>query len=390
MVGRSKQEKLDRLIGEVARGERTLAGISDPELREAVRIALRLHKDSEDLRGPDDYARMRMRVRVMAGLRPRAPTLFDNAWTALWYLGRPAPYIARAVVISSLVVAMGLGATLASADSLPDDALYPVKIAAESVRLALAGTPADRAAVELSMAEHRLAEAEHLAMSGRRSDALVASAIYTLHIAQAAAEISTQDDSASVGAQLETSFNAQRERAQRLATTLLADTSASSRGADVLAMIAASSMAPGETGAERVAETAAALATDLADAAESEAEADAIAFEEEQQSATAPDTRVDAAPEARDPLATANVRAAATTSPARTATTRTAATATPRAATATSRVASTTARATPRPTPDARASDNAKAARKAADQARAAAEKLKQALAKLKNQKEHH
>lgn len=386
MVGRSKQEKLDRLIGEVARGDRSLSGINDPELREAVRIALRLHKDSEDLRGPDDYARMRMRVRVMAGLRPRAPTLFDNAWTALWYLGRPAPYLARAIVISSLVLAICLGATVASADSLPDDALYPVKIAAEGIRLALAGSSADRAAVELSMAEHRLAEAERLAMSGRRSDALVASAIYTAHIAQAAAEISTQDDSASVGAQLETSFNAQRERAQKLATTLFADTSASSRGADVLAMIAAPSMAPGETGAERVAETAAALATDLADAAESEAEADAIAYDEEQ---SASDVQsLDAMPEAHDPLASANVRAAPTT-PARTATTRATATPASRATTATSRATTTTTRATPRPTPDARASENAKAARKAADQARAAAEKLKQALAKLKNQKEH-
>ena len=379
MVGRNKQETLDRLIGEVSRGERTLAGIADRDLREAVRIALRLHDDGEDLSAPSDYVRMRMRARIMAGLRPRAPTLRDNAWTALWYLGRPAPYIARAIVIVVLIVSAGMGATLASADSLPDDAMYPVKIAGEGVRLALAGAPEDRAAVELSIAEHRLAEAEKLAVSGRRSDALVASAVYSAHIAAAAAELSAEADRASVGPQLESSFNAQRERAQKLAVELAGE-GGSPGGAQVLAMIAAPTMAPGTTDVERVAETAAALASDLADAAESDAAAEAIAFEEEQQDAVVPDANVDAAPESRGPSASSVGVAVRTAAPRATtasthATTRTAATA--------------TQRATPHATPNARASDNAKAARKAADQARAAAEKLRQALQKAKEKRDH-
>jgi hypothetical protein len=377
VVGRSKQQKLDRLIGEVARGEQTLAGISDPELREGVRIALRLHKDAEDLPGRDEYMRMRMRARVMAGLRPRAPTLRDNAWTALWYLGRPAPYIVRAVALSALIVAAGMGATVASADSLPDDLLYPVKIAAEGVRLALAGAPQDRAAVELSIAEHRLVEAERLAMNGRVSDARVASAVYGAHIAAAAAELSTEDEDSAVVAQLESSFTAQRERAQRLAATLAADQD-SARAAEVLAMIASPTMAPGLTQVERVAETAASLATDLADAAEDEA-ADA-AFEEERQEAAAPQTSLDAPRESTTPRASANVRQIAPTATARNATDG-------RATTSPQSRAGPSA--TPRATADAKASNNARAARKAAEQARAAAERLKQALLKAKEKKDH-
>jgi hypothetical protein len=384
VVGRSKQERLDSLIGEVARGERTLAEIGDPELREAVRLALRLHEDAADLRTPDEYTRMRMRARIMSGLRPRAPSLRENAWTALWYLGRPAPYIARAIAISAFLVLTGMGATLASADALPDDLLYSVKIAGESMRLALATKPEDRAGVELSIAEHRLAEAERLALSGRTSDALVASAVYSWHIASAAAELAGHEDS-TVGAQLESSFNAQRDRAQRLAESLSSDREYT-RAAAVIAMIATPTMAPGLTEIERVAETAASLADDFAAAAEHEA---ASSFQEEQTEADGP-ASLDAQPQTHQPLATVPSLTADTGARATTSDTG----GTPRSVTASPRrsgdrqSASTSTRATGKSVvriSEARASDNAKAARRAAEQARAAAEKLKKALQLLKD-----
>ena len=331
MVGRSEQTKLDGLIQEVARGQRTLQGIHDARLRESVRVALRMHEDAPS--GPDEYTRRRMRARVMSRLRPHRPTMRDNAWAALWYLGRPAPYIVRSVALAAILVCTGLGATITSAESLPDDVLYPVKLAAESVRLALAGASEDRAAVELTIAEHRLVEAEKLAASGRSSEALVASAVYSEHIASAALELAPQaDESVSVNAQFEQSFSAQRERAQALATILSLD-EISARGAQVLAMIASPTLAPGRTQVERVAETAASMAFDFADAADEE-------------------------------MAEIPARTAA---PAR-------ANASPRA---------TTTAASHATTP-ARASDTAKATRKAADRARASADKLKQTLKELR------
>jgi len=135
-----------------------------------------------------------------------------------------------------------------------------------------------------------------------------------------------------VNAQFEQSFSAQRERAQALATILSLDES-SAKGAQVLAMIASPTLAPGRTQVERVAETAASMAVDIADAADVEM-------------AEAP---------------------APTAAPAR-------ANASPRPTTSASSHA----------TSPARASDTAKAARKAADKARAAAEKLKQTLKELR------
>lgn len=265
MVGRNGQKRLDQLIDAVARGERRLSSIADPKLREAVRLALNLHQDAPV--APDAYAKRRMRARVMAGLEPRRPSLLDTAWTALELLARPAPYIVRGVAVVSVLVCLSMGAIVASADSLPDDVFYPVKIATEQVRLALADAPGDRAGVELSIASHRLSEAEKLASTGRTSDALVASALYSQHIASAAAELAPQDDGTDLGAQLETSFKAQRDRAQALAVTLASDVK-SSRAAQILALIASPTYAPGQSKIEQVAVTAASVAQQLSAAAD--------------------------------------------------------------------------------------------------------------------------
>jgi len=170
-------------------------------------------------------------------------------------------------VAVSIVASLSMGAIVASADTLPDDLLYPLKLATEQVRLALADAPGDRASVELSIASHRLTEAEKLATTGRTSDALVASALFSQHIASAAAELAPQDDETDFGAQLETSFKAQRDRAQALAVTLASDVR-SSRGAQILALIATPTYAPGQSKLEQVAVTAASVAQQLSAAAD--------------------------------------------------------------------------------------------------------------------------
>jgi hypothetical protein len=359
VVGRDRQRQLERLIREVSRGERDLGSIRDEGLREAVRTALRLHKESRAV--PDAYTKARMRARVMAGLRPRKPTLRDNAWTALELLARPAPYIVRAIALASVLLTLGMGAVVASADTLPDDLLYPVKIASEQVRLALADAPGDRAGVELSIAEHRLSEAEKLAGSGRTSDALVASAMFSQHIASAAAELGPQPET-ELGVQLESAFNAQRERAQTLAGSLSTDVK-SARGAQVLALIAAPT-APGATRLERVAETAASLAGVLANAADAAAAESAnIATPPPSGAATRSDTpRAVLAPRVETPRVSQTQQGTPTT---------------PTGATATPTEAPTPTAAQTR---DPRAADAAKITRKAADDARAAANKLKQTL----------
>jgi hypothetical protein len=265
VVGADRPEKLDRLIESVARGERELASVGDAKLREAVRVALRMHKNAPS--GLDALARARMRDRVLGSVRPRRPTLADRAAVAFAMLAKPAPFAVRAIVVVALLVATVAGATVAGADTLPDDPLYSLKLAGEDLRLTLARSAEDRAAVQLSIAEHRLAEAEALATSGRDEDALVASSTYSQQIAEAAAELADleelQPEVVALVTQLDDRFNEQRSRLQLLATRLSADPT-TLRASEILAVVAAPTLAPGLVGVQRIAETAAGVAEDLA------------------------------------------------------------------------------------------------------------------------------
>jgi hypothetical protein len=249
----------------VARGERELASIRDAKLRDAVRVALRMHMSAQS--GLDAQARARMRDRVLSSVRPRRPNLADRSVIALEMLAKPAPYAVRMIAVTALCVATVAGATVAGADTLPNDPLYSWKIAGEDLRLTLALNAGDRANVQLSIAEHRLAEAEALATSGRDEDALVASSTYSQQIAEAAAELAELEELrpevVAMVAQLDGRFNEQRSRLQQLATKLSADPT-TLRASEIMAVVAAPTLAPGLLGVQRIAETAAGVAEDLA------------------------------------------------------------------------------------------------------------------------------
>jgi hypothetical protein len=265
VVGASRPEKLDRLIESVARGERDLASIRDAKLRQAVHVAIRIQMNSE--RGLDALARARIRDRVLGSIEPRRATLVDRAVVAFEMMGKPAPYALRGIAVAALCIATVAGATVASADTLPNDALYPMKLAGEDLRLTLALSAEDRASVQLSIAEHRLAEAEALASSGRDEDTLVVSSTYSQQIAEAAAELAElealQPEVVALIAQLDDRYNEQRSRMQTLAAKLSSDP-ATLHASEILAVIAAPTLAPGLFGVQRIAETAAGVAEDLA------------------------------------------------------------------------------------------------------------------------------
>lgn len=265
MVGADRQEKLDRLIESVARGERELASIKDAKLRDAVRVALRMR--SEAASGLDALARARMRDRVLGSVHPRRATIADRAILAFEMLAKPAPYAARGITVAGLCIALVAGGIVAGADTLPDDALYSLKIAGEDLRLTLALSAEDRASVQLSIAEHRLAEAQALASRGRDEDALVASSTYSQQIAEAAAELAElealQPEVVALVAQLDGRFNEQRARMQELARQLSADPATAS-ASEIIAVVAAPTLAPGLDGVQRIAETAAGMAEHLA------------------------------------------------------------------------------------------------------------------------------
>jgi hypothetical protein len=262
VVGRRSAKDTAKLIDEVARGDRLLEDIKNPELRETVRLALRLHHDPYT--APDGRTRSRIRSRVLNGLHPREATLFDRVAIAFELLGRPTPYAMRVLAAGLVIVAIGASTAVASAGSVADDALYSVKISSEQMRLALAMSPEDRAVVQLSIAEHRLAEATALATLGNEDDAIVATSEYGEHMANAAAELaqveSLQPETATLVIQLQARIDEHRATAAAVVARFAEDPNRASAAAALSALAVrgtpAADLSP-----------AAAIAQDAADAA---------------------------------------------------------------------------------------------------------------------------
>jgi len=337
------------LIEEVARGDRLLEDIQDPELRETVRLALRLHKDPYS--GPDARTRSRIRSRVFQTFRPRPTSLADRIAIAFELLAKPAPYAMRVFAIAIIVACIGASTALVSAGTVADDPLYSVKLASEQMRLALAATPEDRAIVELSIAEHRLAEAATLATGGYDDDVIVATSEYGEHLANAAAELaqveSIAPETATLVLQLQQKIDEHRATAAAVSTRLAADPSTAPAAA-ALAVLATTN-APSQN-----LSPAAAIAEQAADTAD--------------RAATAAEQRV--APRS---TATAKATVTATATPQRTVA--------PGAASARAEAPRTTETRRPESARETNTPKNeraAESARKAADEAKHAAQKAKE------------
>jgi uncharacterized protein DUF5667 len=270
VVGRRSARDTAKLIEEVARGDRLLEDIKDPELRETVRLALRLHKDP--FSGPDAGTRSRIRSRVLFGLRPRGVTLGDRVAVTFEVLGRPTPYAMRVLAIGLAVVTIAASTAVMSAGTVADDAFYSVKITSEQMRLALATSPEDRAVVELSIAEHRLAEATSLATLGDEDDAIVATSEYGEHMANAAAELaqveSFQPETATLVIQLQRRIDEHRATAAAVVARLAEDPNRASAAAALSAVAARGSPAVGLSPAAAIAQDAADTADEAASVAE--------------------------------------------------------------------------------------------------------------------------
>ena len=254
----------------VARGVRRLEEVRDPELRDAIRAALGMPPEQPVL---DGVRRARMRRSVLAA-EPTGPRLSDRIVAFVTVLAYPAPYVVRGLAICALFAGAVAGTAVASARSMPDDALYPVKMAAEQFRLAVAVAPADRAAVELSLAEYRLAEAQRFAENGQESGALVATSAYAAHLAAAAAELAEVDELApravALVQQLEARLNDQRARAAETAQRLMNDPRTALAGV-VLNAISSAPEGSGPTAAARIADSASAVTSRLAAVADDRA-----------------------------------------------------------------------------------------------------------------------
>jgi len=187
-------------------------------------------------------------------------------------LGRPTPYAMRALAVGLVVVAIGASTALVSAGTVADDPLYSVKTTSEQMRLALATSPEDRAVVELSIAEHRLAEATALATLGDEDNAIVATSEYGEHMANAAAELaqveSLQPETATLVVQLQQRIDEHRATAAAVVARLADDPDRASAALALSAVAARGAPAADLSPAAAIAQDAADTADEAASVAE--------------------------------------------------------------------------------------------------------------------------
>jgi hypothetical protein len=82
-------------------------------------------------------------------------------------------------VVAGIIVLLGTGSTMAaSSKALPDEPLYPVKLATEQVQLAFAVSPTKKAEVETDLVNKRADELEAMANAGKTEQSIKAAERY--------------------------------------------------------------------------------------------------------------------------------------------------------------------------------------------------------------------
>lgn len=117
---------------------------------------------------PQALAAGRQRFLTEAARQRTAPRARPRLALPAWLRPSLQPAFALAMAAVVLVVLVGGGATMAAADSLPGDLLYPVKLASEQTRLALTFDPTARTQLASRFADARRQEARAVAALGRQ------------------------------------------------------------------------------------------------------------------------------------------------------------------------------------------------------------------------------
>jgi hypothetical protein len=146
------------------------------ELEPLLRTSLALRQASLNIQ--PDYS---FKAIVRSHLQIRAEKIRQKEQKATWFF---SCYKRLAVAIVSVMVVflVGGGVFIASANALPDESLYPIKLAGEHLRLAVAFSEIDRAKIHVQFAERRADEMVEMALQGERDMISTLTAQITAHI----------------------------------------------------------------------------------------------------------------------------------------------------------------------------------------------------------------
>ena len=169
-MGKMKKEDiLANCIDEILAGKSTVEDclaryphLSD-ELRPLLEIALGIQTEEVT---PSPEFRQRARKRLLEAMQPAVAPTERRGVDIFGWLKPLARRTAVAIVVAALLV--GGGATAyAAQDSMPDEVLYPVKMATEKARLAVIPSEAGKAGLHIAFAEHRVQEMVEMCRRGR-------------------------------------------------------------------------------------------------------------------------------------------------------------------------------------------------------------------------------
>jgi hypothetical protein len=159
------EEILDRLITEVREGRSIDDCLSQyAEYAAELRPLLHLAKDISDLPKPEpDPEAVEATVKQAVGLAPEEKSAKRFSLREIFVL---RPVMVRVFAVIVVVLVLGVATVSLSANSLPGDVLYPVKIAAERVQLFLTIDNEGKARLHAIFAEERTEEFESLLEPG--------------------------------------------------------------------------------------------------------------------------------------------------------------------------------------------------------------------------------
>jgi hypothetical protein len=159
-----RAERLQEMLDSIAAGETTAAALgetgADLELTVLAALGAALAETLPARPAPAFRARLQTELQREVAGRARG-----SGRGGTWWPVRPVLVARLGAVAVGLALALG-SAVVASADSLPGNPLYPLKRAAEGTRIALASSPAHRAALYLDAARTRLWEVGQLVDRG--------------------------------------------------------------------------------------------------------------------------------------------------------------------------------------------------------------------------------
>lgn len=163
------EEILDKLLERIQEGEDVESCLKDyPQLADELRPLLYIAVKIEDL--PKPQPDTNAMAETVAKVRHYASTEVPHRRFSFKDLFTLRPVVTRTAIALLIVFVLGLTTVLVSADSLPGDPLYPIKLLSEKIHYAVTFDEKGKAELHIVFANRRTLEFESTFKAGEKID----------------------------------------------------------------------------------------------------------------------------------------------------------------------------------------------------------------------------